>query len=149
VELQTLELTTGSLNLRCLGGSEARIRILCAEVYEQLIERRSPGAKGHKGDRADHVHGKLYGPDDFYTTPEGLNAFEPFWFRTFRYLQLEITTAQELLRLDSFGYRETHYPLDIQSTINASKELEQMWKITLNTLRNCMHETYEDCPYYE
>lgn len=78
MELQTLELTTGFLNLRCLGGSGARIRILCAEVYEQLIERQGPGAKRHKGGRADYVHGKLYRPDDFYTTREGPNVFEPF-----------------------------------------------------------------------
>ena len=46
--MQTLDLTTESLNLRCLGDSEARIRILCAEVYEQLIERRAQVLKGTK-----------------------------------------------------------------------------------------------------
>jgi alpha-L-rhamnosidase len=149
LELQTLELTTGFINLICQGGSGACIRILCAEAYEQPMERRGPGAKRCKRDRTDHVGGKLYGPDDFYITHEGFNVFEPFWFRTCRYIQLEITTAQEPLTLESFTYRETYYPLDIQSSISASKEFGQMWNISLQTLRNCMHETYEDCPYYE
>ena len=49
VELQTLELTTGFVNLRRLGGSGVCIRILCAEAYERPIERQGPGAKKHKG----------------------------------------------------------------------------------------------------
>jgi alpha-L-rhamnosidase len=149
VEVQVAELTTGFLNLKCLAGSSATIKVLCAECYEQPMERSGPGAIRRKGDRTDNVRGQLYGPEDFYTTRNGINVFEPFWVRTFRYIQLTISTNDECMNIKSFSYRESRYPLGIQSSITGSHELEKMWKISLNTLQNCMHETYEDCPYYE
>lgn len=149
VEVQVAELTTGFLTLKCLAGSGATLKVLCAECYEEPMERSGPGAKRRKSDRTDNVRGKLYGPEDFYTTRNGINVFEPFWIRTFRYIQLVICTQDEGMTIQSFSYRESHYPLEIQSSFTASHELEQMWKISLNTLQNCMHETYEDCPYYE
>ena len=149
VEVQVSELTTGFLTLRCLAGPGATVKVLCAECYEQPMARPGPGVQRRKGDRTDNLRGKLYGPEDFYTTRNGVNIFEPFWFRTFRYIQLTICTQDEGMTIQSFSYRESRYPLDIQSSFTASHELEKMWKISLNTLQTCMHETYEDCPYYE
>jgi len=78
--------------------------------------------------------------------------YEPFWFRTFRYIQISITTTSSPVTINSFTYRSTHYPLKVISsfsTLEASPEFDSIWSICINTLKNCMHETYEDCPYYE
>ena len=45
---------------------------------------------------------------------------------------------------------ETGYPLNVQTKADASDErFKKIWEISERTLRCCMHETYEDCPFYE
>ncbi|KAK5049544.1 hypothetical protein LTR84_004473 [Exophiala bonariae] len=149
VELDSLELTTGFLRLEFESLSTVEIRLMCSESYETPMARSGPGSKRQKNDRTDHIDGKLYGPSDFYISKPGNNVFEPFWFRAFRYIQLEISTSSAPATFHSFRYRMTRYPLKVETTIKASSELENMWQISLNTLKNCMHETYEDCPFYE
>jgi hypothetical protein len=103
-----------------------------------------------KSNRADS-DGRLYGMKDVYTVADGQaeHTFEPFWFRAFRYIQVQITAAEEPLTLKSFTFRETFYPLDVKTDVHADTELDEIWKISLRTLENCRHETYEDCPFYE
>jgi hypothetical protein len=153
VEVETSVLTTGFLVFRSQGGKATRVRLMCAESYEKdLGVETSPFPMArYKGDRKDHINGRLYGPEDFYTLAGGdaETTYEPFWFRTFRYVRMEITTADHDMTLLEFSFRETNYPLEISTQVQATPELEKMWQISLNTLRNCMHETYEDCPFYE
>ncbi|KAK7202439.1 bacterial alpha-L-rhamnosidase-domain-containing protein [Myxozyma melibiosi] len=152
VDIQSLVLTTGFLVFRCSGGKGAKVRILCSEAYEKdLGKDKFPfPVPRTKGNRADHEHGRLYGVEDFLAVGGSeVTVYEPFWFRTFRYIQLEITCADSSIEITDFSYRETHYPLDISSTVELDAEHAKLWEISLNTLRNCMHETYEDCPFYE
>lgn len=154
VEVESSVLTTGFLELKCVvgeGGVEgtpAKIRMLCAESYENEMDNGQPRSKEN---RSNFTSGKLYGPTDSYTCHPGpiINCYEPFWWRTFRYIRLEISTGTNPLTINSFTYRSTHYPLNIQTEISSTPYINQMWEISLNTVRNCMHETYEDCPFYE
>ncbi|KAL1870768.1 hypothetical protein Daus18300_005088 [Diaporthe australafricana] len=155
VDIETSELTTGFLDL-CMTSNEAdsttsapRIEILCSECYEAPMEAVTSRTKR---DRTDSENGTLYGMKDTYTLHEGSNHYSPFWFRTFRYIRLTISTAglSAPVSVDSFTFRKTHYPLDIRTKIQTSDPLtRKLWDISVNTLRNCMHETYEDCPFYE
>ncbi|GBF77632.1 hypothetical protein PA598K_06189 [Paenibacillus sp. 598K] len=149
VELDAGELTTGYPVLELLGGRDSQIKLLYAECYEsgkpEAINRRVKGKR-------DDASGILVGEYDCYKVGGFGNGeiYEPFWFRTFRYIRLEIATADEPLRLCSFSYRETGYPLDIKASFKSSDEtLTPLWEISARTLQRCMHETYEDCPYYE
>ena len=151
VDLESNELTTGFLEL-CLdqdGPDAATITLLAAECYEGDMDQGSRPRT--KGDRADSHNAKLYGPTDTYLCRAGENHYEPFWWRTFRYLRLTIQTSTSPLTLHSIRYRSTHYPLTIEASLSSpsSPALTKLWHISLATLRNCMHETYEDCPYYE
>lgn len=144
IELDAGELTTGYFCLKLTGGKGSIIRITYSECYEEYSD-----GKYRKGKR-DDTGGILRGDWDLYQPGGEGEFYETFWFRTFRYVRLDIVTGAEALIIDECFYRETGYPLDIISNFN-SKDiyLNKMWQISLRTLRRCMHETYEDCPYYE
>lgn len=151
VEIESSTLTTAFLDLLATFDGKDEdlpvIQILCSECYEQPMEESTSRVKG---DRTDFQKGQLYGMTDTYTVHPGQNHYSPFWFRTFRYIRLTITTKSSPLTIGSFNYRTTHYPLEIRTTIETSSPfVSKLWDVSINTLRNCMHETYEDCPFYE
>ncbi|MBS4199873.1 hypothetical protein KHA93_09405 [Bacillus sp. FJAT-49732] len=81
---------------------------------------------------------------------ESLEEYEPFWWRTFRFVRLHIEVGDEPITIHSFSYRETGYPLEVKAQFQSSEpSMTPLWDVSLRTLRRCMHETYEDCPYYE
>jgi hypothetical protein len=156
VELNAGELTTGYLRLALEGGDGAEIKILCSESY--AFPRENPTIFEHnpiKSDRTDWENGTLVGYTDVYTaggfgTPESPEVYEPFWFRTFRFVRLEIAAGDKPLTVTGVDYRETGYPLEPVTTAAASDpDFAGIWDISLRSLRRCMHETYEDCPFYE
>ncbi|CAG8158280.1 unnamed protein product [Penicillium salamii] len=150
VDIECQSLTTAFVNLQCEGGSGSIITLLYAECYEKdLGVETAPFPMARTKSLRSDSSGRLYGVKDVYTVTEGGDqTFEPFWFRAFRYIQLHIQTSNPLT-LKAFTYRETSYPLEITTQIQAGPELNQIWDISLRTLQNCRHETYEDCPFYE
>ncbi len=132
---------TAFVQLALAGGKGASIELLYSECYEY---------EDGKGDRTDSVHGHLSGYRDCIRIAEdGTAVFEPFWFRTFRYIQVTVHTAAPV-RLESLTIEETGYPLEVKSTVSTDDPtLSDIWDISLRTLRRCMQETYTDCPFYE
>ncbi|MGG1639784.1 alpha-L-rhamnosidase C-terminal domain-containing protein [Paenibacillus sp. NRS-1782] len=150
-ELDAGELTTGFLQLAMSQGAETKISLLCAECYEQ--EPKLVPWMRDKGDRTDSETGSLCGDYDIYCVAgmrDKFETYEPFWFRTFRYVRIEIETKGQPLTLHQLDYRETGYPLEVMGHFNSSDgSYSKLWDISLRTLQLCMHESYEDCPYYE
>lgn len=152
VEVTAGEEMTAYINLAVQKGAQAAVTLLYSEGYVQDEHHKNLPIKK---DRRDCLHGHLEGFVDHYQvagygTADIPEIFEPFWFRTFRYIRLEIETDDEALVLSRFGYTETGYPLRVQTKASASdKSLDDVWEISERTLRRCMHETYEDCPFYE
>lgn len=152
VELMADRNTTGYLELALAGGAGSRVELLEAESYG----RPGDNPQGpFKEDRLDWQNGTLLGPADVYcpggygtdTQPE---VYEPFWFSTFRFIRLLITTSESPLTLCRFTYRETGYPLEVKTRVSTSDpSLDDIWQISENSLRACMQETYVDCPFYE
>ena len=154
VEISAGEEMTGYISLALSAGKNAEITLTYAEAYVQE-EHVGPDHVALKKDRLDQKNGHLEGYQDNYHvaglgtqgTPE---IYDPFWFRTFRFVQLRIKTGAEPLTLQRLDYQETGYPLEISTNVKTSDEsLSDIWEISERTLRRCMHETYEDCPYYE
>ena len=150
VVLDAGEEMNGYLSLAMAGGAGARIELLEAECYSL------PSEGGlRKGNRLDSEQGVLEGYRDFYTAAglgslEVPETYEPYWFRTFRFVRLTVRTAEDALTLCSFTYEETGYPLEARSIVHTSDpSLSSIWDISLRTLRRCMLETYMDCPFYE
>lgn len=156
IEISAGELTTGYLSLAMSGGSGTLVNILTSESYAYPSDNTNPYINfPKKRDRTDCKGGTLYGFTDQYTVggfgiKEEHEVYEPFWFRTFRFIQLDIRTTDEGFTIEHLNYRETGYPLEIKTKANTSDDsLEKVWDISSRTLRRCMHETYEDCPFYE
>lgn len=156
VELDAGEEMTGFLKLQVANGTKSQMRILQSEGYA-LPERTMVNGLDIpvKGNRLDFENGHLEGfQDDYHVagfgSQEHPETVEPYWFRTFRFIRLEIEVVEEDLLLGSFDYEETGYPLQVQTQIETSDEsLSKIWELSERTLRRCMHETYEDCPFYE
>jgi hypothetical protein len=154
IELDAGELVTGYPFLDLSDGRGALVKILYSECYEEVpvsIGRRN------KGVRDDMTKGELIGEQDFYRAAgiggrngNGPERYEPFSFRTFRFIRLEIETEDLPLTILRFHFRETGYPLEVKADFQSSDpSLTPLWNISIHTLQQCMHETYEDCPYYE
>lgn len=153
VDLDAGFLMTAFLSLAVESGQGARMEMTAAECYEQPpID--TPWLR-RKADRTDHINGDLYGDPDRYLisgtgTPDAPEVYSPFWFRTFRYVRLRITTTDTPVRLQSINLTRTHYPLPITGSFASSSEMHsKLWHVSVRTLLNCMHETFEDCPFYE
>lgn len=143
---------TAYLNLEMQGGMGAEVEILQSEAYVQSGMR---GEFPEKRNREDWEEGHLEGFTDYYHvagfgTEEFPEVYEPFWFRTFRFIRLEIRTKEHPLKLRKLDYTETGYPLEVKTKVETSDErLRDIWDMSERTLKLCMHETYEDCPFYE
>ena len=156
VEIDAGEEMTGFLKLALWGGLDAEIRLLESEAYvQEPVWLNETDCIWTKGDRTDYQGGHLEGYEDVYQaagagTEEKPEIYEPFWFRTFRFIRVTLKTGETPLYLDSLDYLETGYPLDVKTSVSTSDASHaRIWDISLRTLRRCMHDTYMDCPFYE
>ena len=107
--------------------------------------------EGQKGNR-NEIDGKnIMGNYDIFLPDGGSKRlFRPLWFRTYRYLQLDITTRDQPLIIDDFYGNATGYPFDVKASFSSNDaSLQQIWDIGWRTAKLCAGETYFDCPYYE
>lgn len=78
---------------------------------------------------------------------DGEYTFEPFWFRCFRFIKVE-TTGNVSVFLEKFT--EVNYPMTPRTDYDFGRDDDNaLWEISVRTLQRCMHESYEDCPFYE
>jgi len=147
VILDAGELTTGYPSLSVFGGRGSAVRLTYAEAYG---EGSDANAWVKKGVRDDPKAGGIYGQWDEYRPGGGEEEYEPLWFRTFRFVRVNVTVGEEPLTIGPLTYTETGYPLEVKSTFESSEpRFARLWDISIRTVKRCMHETYEDCPYYE
>ena len=83
-----------------------------------------------------------------YHAKGGENRFlHPFRRLGGRYLQLFFET--DTVSLTYAGIRETAYPLTVTWKPSGNLLRDRIAEVCINTLRQCMHEHYEDCPWRE
>ncbi len=143
VLLDRKTLTTAYPGLTVSGGKGARIWLTYSEgLYDKEL---------HKGDRNDVGDRTALGlRDRFFPDGGAHRTFEPLWWRTWRYLDLDIKTDNDPLTLESMKAAFTAYPFQERATFEShDPELKQIWDISWRTARLDAHETYMDTPYYE
>ena len=136
-------LTTAYPLLTVSGGKGANIRITYSEA---LFDKNQ-----HKGDRNEVKDRVALGISDSFL-PDGSahRSFQPLWWRTWRYLDLDIQTGDQPLALESLTANFTAYPFEERASFSSpDPELAKVWEISWRTARLDAHETYMDTPYYE
>lgn len=141
-------LTTAYPELIVSGGKGANLSLGYAESLVVAGNYKGDWQKGHR----DEVEGKIFvGYKDTFIADGGARRlFRPLWWRTYRYLELQIETQDEPLTLEDLRGVYTGYPFERRAVFEAdSNELQKILDVGWRTARLCAHETYMDCPYYE
>jgi hypothetical protein len=136
-------LTTAYPELLVSAGKDSQIVLTYSEA---LFD-----SKNEKGNR-DQIEGrKIKGYSDTFLPDGGDNRlFSTLWFRTWRYLQMDILTKDQSLTINDFYGRFTAYPFEENASFASSDDsIKNIWDVGWRTARLCANETYFDCPYYE
>ncbi|MFN5056165.1 MAG: alpha-L-rhamnosidase C-terminal domain-containing protein [Bacteroidota bacterium] len=142
-------------------GKHASIKLSYTEAL--LVDTNSAKYKGvnvngpqrrkdfQKGNRNDVDSKLVIGNYDIFIADGGENRmFRPLWFRTYRYMQVDITTKDEPLAINDLYGMATGYPFEVMASFKSNdSSLQQIWDIGWRTAQLCAGETYFDCPYYE
>jgi alpha-L-rhamnosidase len=141
-------LTTAYPELTVSGGKGATVELHYAEA---LYVRQRPIEKANRND----IEGKqFFGPFDTYL-PDGSahRVYRPLFWRTYRYLQLRLTSADEPLTIEGLRGVFTAYPFHQKAAFELdaaqNEEIQKILSTGWRTARLCAHETYMDCPFYE
>lgn len=135
-------LTTAYPELILSGGAGASVRLTYSEAMFN--------DKG-KGNR-NEIEGRICrGYSDVFHADGGANRlFRPLWFKTYRYIQLDIETKDQPLVIEDLYGIYVGYPFEVRGSFESDDPaLTDIWNVGWRTARLCAHETYFDCPYYE
>lgn len=129
---------------------------------QDLTGTFSMKALGNAGDEISIYYGEeLLTPDqvrsnmrcncdyeDKLILTDGLNDFEPFDYKCFRYVQL---TTKSNAGLSDFKVDYRHYPFgpSINPCPSQDALIQQIWGICSNAVKNCCQEAFLDCPHRE
>jgi alpha-L-rhamnosidase len=142
-------LTTAFPELTVSGGKDAVVKLRYAET---LFEPPKPGSRALEKGNRNEVEGKQFiGNHDELVADGGTRrTFRPLWWRTYRYLELDVETKDQPLTVDDLTATYVGYPFERRAAFDAgSPELTRILDVGWRTARLCAHETYMDCPYYE
>lgn len=123
----------GFLNIEIEVDSETEILIGYGEHLEDLRVRSKMGGRNFAFK---------------YIAKPGKNKFmHPYSRLGLKYLQVHIKAKNAVI--GDIGIIKTDYPLNEYKLEIKDKLRSKIWDVSVNTLKNCMHEHYEDCPWRE
>jgi len=137
------QLTDGYFTIETSGGAGATVTLTYAESL------RDPA--GRKGNR-NAIEGKtIAGVRDVLRLDGGARRrFQTLWFRTWRYVQVEVETADEPVTIHDVHGVFTAYPYEERGRFTSDAAwIDSVWAMNWRTARLCAWETYFDTPYYE
>jgi hypothetical protein len=144
-------LTTAYPELVTTGGRGAEIALTYAEALRGKDPETPSGRGRQKGNRNETEGKEIFGFQDVCVPDGGQHRlFRPLWWRTYRYLQVDVATNSDPLTLEDLRAVFTAYPFTARARFESpDPTLAKIWEVGWRTARLCAHETYMDCPYYE
>lgn len=135
-------LTTAYPEMTVSGGKGGLVKLLYSEALFK---------EGGKGNRNEIDGRDVVGfVDKFYPDGGENRLFRPLWFRTYRYIRMDIETGEEPLVIHDLYGMYTGYPFKENASFSSDAGfIGPVWEVGWRTARLCAHETYFDCPYYE
>lgn len=135
--------TNGYPVLVASGGAGSTVKLTYAEA---LVD-----ARGEKGNRNDVDGRTIRGVYDIFRPDGGTRrVFHPLYWRSFRYIQLDIETGDSPLTIHDVHDIFTGYPLRERARFASNLSwLGDVWRMDWNGARIGAFETYMDTPYYE
>lgn len=134
------------------GGKDAKIKITYAEA---LFYKNSTTFSAHGGYRKGHRNSDWKSKEirGYYDIiyPDGgeKRIYRPLAMRTYRFIQFDIETKAEALKLDDFYGVFTAYPFEKTTTFDCdNQDLVQINNVAWKTLQNSSTDNFID-PYYE
>ena len=145
--------TTAFPEMTVSGGKGAQVDIRYAEALFLPQVQGQPRDKGNRNE----VEGKRFlGPFDTYLADGGAHRlYRPRFWRTYRYIKLDVATAEQPLTIEDMHGVFTSYPFQrkavfqVENGAGPDEEVQRILTTGWRTARLCAHETYMDCPFYE
>lgn len=135
-------LMTAFPSLDISGGRDASIEMTYAEALYD--------ANGEKGNRNDITGRHIQGLHDRIISDGQARTYRSLWWRTWRYIQIEVKTGDAPLTIERLRGFYTAYPFKAVGQFDSNDpELKKIWETGWRTAQLCSHETYMDTPYWE
>ena len=140
--------------LETSGGADARIRWKWAEaLYEPFKPSDAMGEIYlHKGNRDEFLGKEVVRAMADTFLPDGRSAasFTTPWWKCGRWVEIAVRTGDRPLTLTKLGLVESRYPLAVRSSFSCDdRSVDDVVRIAVRGMENCLHEMFMDCPYFE
>ncbi len=134
--------STAAVRFKVSGTKGTKITLTYSETFWQ----KDGNGNYYRGIRDDES-GFIIGSEDQIILDGNEHTFETFFWQCFRFIEVKIEGEATLSDIKLFKMR---YPLNCEADfISSDKDSKAMWEVSIRTLNNCMHDSFEDCPYYE
>lgn len=135
--------TLGYPKLRISKGKNAIVRVKYSEaLYDE---------NNRKGNRNVIKGKKIKGISDVYVMDGGENrVFQPMWFRTFRFIRVDIQTFDEQLIINDFHNIFSSADLPVKAKFKIDNPIyEQVWNNCWHCMKICAQDNLLSDAYYE
>jgi hypothetical protein len=145
------KLVIGYPELTVSGGEGAKIRL----SYEEALFKAPEVEFGNliKGNRNEIKRKAIRGNyrfDEFYPDGGAKRVFSPLWWRTLRFLQLDIETGDSPVTIDDLRVITSRYPFVARGSFDSSDPtLRKIWDVGWYTVSISSNEVFVDGPFYE
>lgn len=144
------EYVTGFPELELIGGAGRELRVTYAEALGEWVELNGHREWRKAPVRDDFTRYDVHGYRDTLLLDGREVTWEPFYWRAFRFIQLEILPGPAVVTVRDARYRLCVYPQDFAARVETSDhDSARIFDISVRTFRVGAHEIYDDSPYYE